>query len=117
MKPIAIISEGYDWNADPAVSERLVFFGNTASQLFEKDGDTTHATFKLRSILTGDGTYAAAVRHPVTKELIYEAPMKFVGQSAAMSFLLEFFLVGFELKEVEFPEVPNKPGEAEWRRG
>lgn len=110
MKPVAVMTEGYYWRADIAVLERLVLFGNTAVERFTADGDATHATFKLRSIRDGDGKYVAAVRHPQTLELVYEAPIKFSSQTLAMSFLLEFFMVGFELKEVEFPILSNQDG-------
>ena len=114
ITPACFVSQSYNWDGDPSVMEKLVFFGNTAVANFVQDGNPKHATFKLRSILTGEeGMYVACVRHPVTLELIYEFYQPLRGQHSAMNFLCDYFMGWCRPTEINFPNVPDKKGIAD----
>lgn len=107
FRPIAQVSQVYDWEGDPAVEECLVFFSLDQIQKFEKDHDVKLATFWMRSVLQGDGTYHGLVRLGATSEVVYEIPIPTKGQHTTMVLLTDLFLGGFDLKPADLSWVPN----------
>lgn len=107
LKPTALVSQAYKWEGEDAVEERLVFLSDEQVRDYEKNKDPKQATFKVRSVKQGDGTYAGIVRLGNGYQL-WEYPLRAQTQMAMLTLMCETLLLSFEIKPVELAWVPDK---------
>ena len=105
----AVVTQAYFQDGDEAVREVLVFLGNEAFTKFENSekGDPKLATFRVRSVKTGEGNYMGIVRLG-SGEMILETTYRDKSQNSMLYNMLNRLLPGWELKEIHSDKVPNK---------
>ena len=107
FKPIAIVSQLYNWENDDGVMERLVFLDQGIDHEIVKP--EKKATFKLRAVKNGGGTWNAVVRLGGEKTtMILDVPHHFVTAYGAADYLLTWLENAFEIRGATFINVPNK---------
>ncbi len=106
----AIITQAYFQDGDEAVREILVFLGNEAFNKFDNTesrfGDPKLATFRVRSVKTGEGDYKGIVRLG-SGEMVLETVYSGKSQDSILYDTLYRTLPGWELKEIYSDKVPS----------
>jgi hypothetical protein len=107
----AVITQAYFQDGDEAVREILVFVGNEAFNKFDNTekrmGDPQLATFRVRSVKTGEGNYMGIVRLG-SGEMIMETTYRDKSQNSMLYNMLNRLLPGWELKEIYSDKVPSR---------
>ena len=107
----AIATQAYFQDGDEAVREILVFLGNEAFHKFDgtdgRFGDPKLATFRVRSVKTGEGDYKGIVRLG-SGEMILETTYKDSSQNSILYNTLNRLLPGWEVKEIYSEKVPSE---------
>jgi len=107
----AIITQAYFQDGDEAVREILVFLGNEAFNKFDnaesRFGDPQLATFRVRSVKTGNGDYKGIVRLG-SGEMILETTYTDKSQGSILYNTLNRLLPGWECKEIYSEKVPSQ---------
>ncbi len=104
----AVVTQPYFQDGDEAVREILVFLGTESFNKFEsaEKGDPKLATFRVRSVKTGESDYVGKVRLG-SGEMILETTSRNKSQNSMLYDTLNRLLPGWELKEIYSDKVPS----------
>lgn len=106
----ACTTQSYDLDGDEGVREILVFLGRDSFNTFEgtegRFGDPKLATFRVRSVKTGEGDYKGIVRLG-SGEMILETTYTDKSQISILYNTLNRLLPGWGTKEIYSEKVPS----------
>lgn len=108
-RPIVILSQVHNWEGDPNVQERLVYFSREQFEKHHSIGAVQASTFKLRAIKT-ERNWEGVVRNSQSKEIIYTTNFKKSLPAALFRDLEDIFFTGWDIEYRDLPSIsiPDK---------